>query len=156
MSDIERIMVLSRTTKYCQKAVHYGIQLAKKYEAELYVVHSVHNPFGLEGWNIPLPSLPDLESEYNLMQKEAKNDLDEMINNEAAAGLRIQAIIAEGEITKEALKIVEEKKIDLLIVRAHQEGRLERFLFGYGNENLIRRLPCTILLVKDEPKAVTL
>jgi nucleotide-binding universal stress UspA family protein len=65
-------------------------------------------------------------------------------------------IIAEGEITKEVLKIVEEKKIDLLIVRAHQEGRLERFLFGYGNENLIRRLPCSILLVKDEPKAVTL
>jgi universal stress protein A len=153
VSDIERIVVLSRTTKYCQKAVHYGIQLARIHEAELHVVHYIHDPFGLEGWNIPLPSLADLEDEYKRLQEEAKRDLDEMINKEAAAGLPVEVIVIEGEMIKELSKFVKDKKIDLLIVRAHQEGRLEHFLYGHSNEKLIRMLPCSVLLVKDEPKA---
>ena len=49
MEDVKRILVISRMTKYCKKAVHYGVSLAKKYEAELYVIHVIHNPFGYEG-----------------------------------------------------------------------------------------------------------
>ena len=41
--DIKRILVVSRMTKYCQKAVHYGISLSRKYGAELYVIHVIHN-----------------------------------------------------------------------------------------------------------------
>ncbi len=50
MDDIKRILVVSRLTANCRKAVHYGISLAKEYDAALLVIHVVHNPFGLEGW----------------------------------------------------------------------------------------------------------
>ena len=33
---------------------------------------------------------------------------------------------------------------------AHQENRLEHFLFGRINEAIIRRMPCSILLVRQE------
>jgi len=36
------ILVVSRDTKYCGKAVHYGVSLSRKYGAELYVIHVVH------------------------------------------------------------------------------------------------------------------
>ena len=49
MEDIKRILVLSRSTKHCRKAVHYGIALAKTYVADLYVVHIFHDTFSLEG-----------------------------------------------------------------------------------------------------------
>ena len=52
MGDINRILVVSRSTKHCQKAVLYGVSLAQKYGAELFVVHVRHNPFRLEGWNL--------------------------------------------------------------------------------------------------------
>ena len=153
MQDINRIMVLSRTTKHCHKAVHYGISMARKFEAELYVVHSLHNPFGLDGWNIPLPSLPDLQEEYKRMQEEARHDIDVMIKAESAAGLPIEVIITEDEIVKRIIELVKEKKIDLLIMRAHQEWWLEHVFFGRGNEKLIRAMPCSILMIKDEPRA---
>jgi nucleotide-binding universal stress UspA family protein len=38
-----------------------------------------------------------------------------------------------------------------LIMLAHEEGRMEHFLFGRSNEELIRQLPCSIFLVKKEP-----
>lgn len=150
MEDVKRILVLSRSTNHCQKAVHYGISLAKALGAELFVVHNVHNFFGAEGWNIPLPSLSDLHNQYQKMQTEVRKELDAMIEKEAAAGLPIEVDIIEGEFVKDALKMVKEKNIDLIITRAHQEGWLEHALFGRDNEKLIRELPCSIILVKDE------
>jgi nucleotide-binding universal stress UspA family protein len=154
MNDIERILVVSRSTKHCQKAVHYGVSLAKKFEAELYVLHVIHNPFGLEGWALPIPSLQVLEEEYERIQQEARSDLDKMIESETTEGLSVHVMIGHGEPQEEVMRVVEEKKIDVLIMLAHQEGRIEHFLFGRGNDEIMRRLPCSILLVKKEPEPV--
>jgi universal stress protein A len=151
MEDIKKILVVSRMTKYCQEAVHYGISLSRKYGAELLIIHVVHNPFGLEGWNLPTVSLSE---EYENILKDAKKDLDNIIRHEKGLGLPIRELIKTGEPTKEILKTVGEEKIDLLIMLAHEEGRLEHFLFGRSNEELVRKMPCTILLVKKEPQPV--
>ena len=151
MDDINRILVVSRMTRHCREAVHYGISLARKYGAELFIIHVVHNPFGLEGWNLPVFSL---EKEYQNLLKEAKADLDRIVRLEQGKGLPIKELIREGEPTAEILKTVEEEKIDLMIMLAHQEWRLEHFLFGRSNEELIRKMPCSIMLVKQEPKPV--
>ena len=39
MEDVKRILVMSRSTKDCKKAVHYGISLAKTYGAQLSILH---------------------------------------------------------------------------------------------------------------------
>jgi len=151
MEDYKRILVVSRMSKYCREAVHYGISLARKYDAELSILHVVHNPFGLEGWNLPMVSL---EQEYKKIIEEAKADLDRIIREEKAKGLPIKELIKTGDPTEEVLKVVKEEKIDLLVMLAQEEWRLEHLLFGRGNEELIRKMPCSILLVKNEPKAV--
>jgi len=151
MGDLNRILVVSRMTKYCQKAVHYGISLSRQYEAELYIIHVVHNPFGLAGWNLPIFSL---EEQYQNILKQAKEDLDRIIAQEKAKGLPIQELIKEGKPNKEILKLIEKENIDLIIMLAHEEGQLEHFLFGRDNEELIRKMPCSILLVKKEPEPI--
>ncbi|GFE62764.1 universal stress protein [Geobacter sp. AOG2] len=151
MEDFKRILVVSRMTMYCREAVHYGISLARKYNAELSILHVVHNPFGIEGWNLPIVSL---EAEYQKLFEEAKADLDRIIREEKAKGFPIRELIKSGDPTEEVLKTVKDEKIDLLILLAHEEGRIEHFLFGRSNEELIRRMPCSIMLVKKEPKAI--
>jgi universal stress protein A len=146
MDDIKRILVVSRLTTHCRKAVHYGVSLSKKYGASLYVMHIAHNPFGLEGWN-----LPPFERDFGIMLQKSKEDIDAAINAERATGMVIEEIIKEGEPTTVVLKVVKEEHIDLIIMLAHEEGRLEHFLFGRSNEELVRRMPCAILLVKKEP-----
>jgi universal stress protein A len=151
MGDLNRILVVSRMTKYCQEAVHYGVSLSRQYEAELYIIHVVHNPFGLAGWNLPIFSL---EEQYQNILKQAKEDLDRIIAQEKAKGLPIQELIKEGKPNKEILKLIEKENIDLIIMLAHEEGQLEHFLFGRDNEELIRKMPCSILLVKKEPEPI--
>jgi len=144
---LERILVVSRMSKNCQKAVHAGISLAHKYGAELYVMHVLHDPFGLGGWNLPQVSV---EENYQSVREEVKADLAALLASEATEGLKVHELIRDGEPTAEIIKVVEEEKINLLVMLAHEEGRLEHFLFGRSNEALIRKMPCSILMVKDE------
>jgi len=149
MEDVNRILVVSRMTTYCRKAVHYGISLSKRYNASLYIMHVVHNPFGLEGWN--LPPLPSLVTDYSILLNKSKDDIDAAINAERAQGMGIKELIREGEPTEVILSVVKEENIDLIIMLSHEEGRMEHFLFGRSNEEIIRKMPCSIFLVKKEP-----
>jgi universal stress protein A len=148
MDDIKRILVVSRSTKHCRKAVHYGISLAKQYNAKLYVMHVIHDPFSLEGWNLPIPSL---EQEYKKLVKTTREEIDRIIKSERADGLEVTEWIREGKPTDEIIAAVKEEKIDLVILSAHEEGRLEHFLFGRTVEELTRKMPCSILLVNYNP-----
>jgi universal stress protein A len=148
MQDVNRILVVSRSTKHCQKAVHYGISLAQKYGAKLFVLHVMHNPFMLEGWNLGIPSL---QMEYERLKQTFRQDIDHIIAGEKMKGLAITAVMKEGNPFEEIIKMVKEENIDLLILLAHEEGHIEHFLFGRDNEELIRKMPCSIMLVKKEP-----
>lgn len=151
MAEIDRILVVSRSTKYCEKAVHYGVSLARQYNAELFVLHVEHNPFGTKGWSLPIVSL---EEDYKRLLQEAKKDLGRIIAQEKTAGLPIREMIVAGEPTKEIIKVVEEENIDLLVLLAHEEWHLEHFLFGRTNRELVRKMPCSIFLVKKDPEPV--
>ena len=149
MEEVNRILVVSRMTTYCRKALHYGISLSKRYGASLYIIHVVQNPCGLEGWN--LPPLPSLVTDYPILFRKSKEDIDAAIKAEREQGMEIKELIREGEPTEVILSVVKDEDIDLLIMLAHEEGRMEHFLFGRSNEELIRKLPCSIFLVKKEP-----
>ncbi len=144
-----KILVICRDTKFSQKAVDCGVSLARKYAASLTVLHVVHDPFGMEGWNLPFLAVED---DYKKVLEEAKSDLQRMIAAEKAKGLEIRELVREGEPAREILKVIEEERIDLLVMLGHEEGRLEHFLFGRSNDDLIRKMPCSILLVKEESK----
>jgi nucleotide-binding universal stress UspA family protein len=148
MDDVKRILVVSRSTKHCGKAVHYGISLAKNYHAKLYVLHVLHDPFSYEGWNLPIPSL---KQEYEKLVQKAREDIDRIIKSEQADGLEITEWVRDGKPVDEILKVVKDEKIDLMIMSAHEEGRLEHYLFGRTVEELTRKMPCSIFLVTYNP-----
>ncbi len=151
MDDVKRILVVSRMTKDCQKAVHYGVSLANRYSAELYVIHVLYDPFTFGDWNLPIPSI---EEAYQKALDESKSELDRIIGVEKKKGMRIHEMVRGGHPTKEILKVVADDKIDLIVMISHEEGKLEHFLFGRTNDAIVRKMPCSILMVKKEPEPV--
>ena len=148
MDDIKRIMVVSRSTKNCKKALHQGISLARQNKSKLYVLHVIHDPFSLEGWNLPVPSL---KQEYENLVKKTREDIDRIIKSEQAEGLQITEWIREGKPVEEVIAAVKEEKIDLIVMSVHEEGRFEHYLFGRAVEELTRKMPCSIFLVNYNP-----
>jgi universal stress protein A len=152
MNNIKRILVVCGLTSRCGPVVRAAVDQARKFGADLYVAHIIHNPFGIEGWNLPLPSL---EEDLRRLLEKTRKDMDALVAEEKQQGMAVKELIREGKPVEEIEKIVRDEKIDLLVLPAHQESRLEHLLFGRDNEDVIRRMPCSILLVKREPKAVT-
>ncbi len=145
MEDFKKILVVGYSLKYCKNLYETGINLARKYHADLYVLYSIHDPFNVEGWNLPIPSL---EKEFQYMVDDAKNKLDHLLGAERKNGLKITEWIKEGKPAVEIEKAVREENIDLIVLPAHAEGRFEHFLFGHDADRVIRSLPASILLVK--------
>ncbi len=144
MDDIRRILVVIRSSENFQKAVHYGIVLAKRHKSKLYVIIAIHNPFGFERWNVPLPFHAIHEEEYRYVKQEAKKDLDEMIKAEKADSVHIEVLVYTGQmVNKEISRVLEQNKIDLLIMCSHKKWRLEHFLFGGIKKEIIEKMPCS-------------
>lgn len=64
--------------------------------------------------------------------------------------MSIKELIREGNPVEELLKTVKEENIDLLIMLAHEEGHMEHFFFGSSCEEIVRKMPGSVFLVKKE------
>jgi universal stress protein A len=148
MEDINRIVAVSWVTQYCKETVHSAVSLATKYDAELTVIHVI-DTFWFQGWSVPMKSQEEERLKYI---ERMKAELDSIVNREKKAGLKIKTIVKEGDPVEEILKFIEKEKIDLVILRAHEESRIEHFLVGGSNDAIIRKMPCSIYLLKNEPK----
>lgn len=148
MNEYKRMLVVSRMIQSSRKAIQVGVSLAHKFGAELYVIHSVFDPFSLKGWSLGNLAL---KNDYEKILVDAKRDLSALIASESSKGLAIKELVRQGEPTADILKTIEQEKIDLLVMHAHEEGQLEDLFFNRSNDELARKMPCSILLVKQEP-----
>jgi len=127
------------------KVLKTGISLARKYDAKLHLLHILHDPFGLDGWNLPVPSF---EEEYKKMVADTREKLHRMVQAQKAEGLVVNELIENSTPVDALQRMVEKEHIDLILMLGHKEGRIEHFLFGKTNDAIIRSLPATLMLVK--------
>lgn len=150
MKHPERVLVVCLCTKRSLDAVQWGVSFARNYGAELFVTHIVHNPFGLEGWNLPLSSAKTIDDEFTKLLEQSRKDLQDYIETEDTEGLTIHESVLQGEPVQEIIKFISEKNIELMVMTAHEQGYLEHMLRGHDIRELIRKMPCSMFLVKRE------
>lgn len=146
MDIIKNILVVSWLTPNCSNTIQFGISLSSKYQAELSVIH-VTDTTWLKGWNIPMVSM---EEERKRELEKNKENLHKLISIENKKDRIIKEFVREGIPSEVILKLIKEENIDLLILRSQEETRLERLLVGGSNDEIIRAMPCSIFLVKQE------
>jgi nucleotide-binding universal stress UspA family protein len=149
LEDVKRILVVSRSTEECKKAFHYGVSIAKAFHAELSILHIEYDPFARVGLHY-LASLGRFQEEYQAREKQIRGEIDAMIRDEKAVGMAITEIVEQGEPVEQTMEAVKKNRTDLIIMAAHEEGRIERVIYGRSAHELLRRLPCSLMLVKGE------
>ncbi|KUG22343.1 uspa [hydrocarbon metagenome] len=145
MDLFKHILVVSWLTKHCENTIKFGVSLSRKYETELSVVHVMDTKL-LQGWSIPMVSI---EQEHKRDMEKRRGELHKIISAEKEKGQNIKEFVKEGNPSDVILQLIEEEKIDLLILRMHEQSPLERMLVGGGNDEIIRAKPCSIFLVKQ-------
>ena len=148
MDTFKNILVVSRSTENCIKVLETGISMARNCNAKLHVLHVIYDPYYYNGWNFPFSTFNE---EIEKLSERAREEIAEIIRAEKAEGMDIEETIKYGKPIDEIQRIVEAEGVDLILMQAHEEGRLEHFLFGRTNEDVIRHMPATLMLVKARP-----
>jgi nucleotide-binding universal stress UspA family protein len=156
MKLFESILVVSRMNPYSGKTIKTGISLARKYSAKLYVLHLVSSRMDFitpDAAGI----FPDAQyTGYLNSQQAVRKQLENIIAVETGSGFPIKELVSELDSISEIERVVREENVDLILTNAHREGRLEHALFGGENDAMIRTMPCSILLVKEEPESLNM
>ncbi len=148
MEEVKRILVVSGLTESCRRAIRYGCSLARRYGAELAVVHMVRqNPFELSGGRVPTDTV---EHDYEVYLREALEHLDRVTVSREGGGPSIRRIARFGHPSKEIAKLVREERFDLVVLPARPEGGLGSHPEAREVGELVRDLPCSVLLVREE------
>jgi nucleotide-binding universal stress UspA family protein len=64
------------------------------------------------------------------------------------AGLTLRHLLTEGSPAKVVEEVVREQHVDLVVLGTHGRTGLDRLLMGSIAEEILRRCPCPVLIVK--------
>jgi len=153
-----KIMLLLSFLRRSPQCIELALQIAAERQAELIVLFvlneevmtKVTKKLTEDGWIGGKPSeqfLAALRQEY---REQAQAKIQEV---EAAARLKkisVRSFSREGNLVEEALALLAQEKIDLVIVTRRKRSRLSRFLFGSAVADLMMQAPCPVKVIDEE------
>ena len=140
----KNILVPSDFSECSSQAPRYGLELARKFDATLHLVHVVQDPatqpWAAEGFAIPL-----LEVTEEWL-KEAETRLTASVPEAERPRVRVSSLL--GAVYAEVLRYAQNEEIDLIVMGTHGRGGVSHLLLGSIAEKMVRRSPCPVLTVR--------
>lgn len=144
MMNLKRILVPTDFSECSDAALRYGVELARKFGASLYLLHVIQDPatqpWAAEGYIVPLLDAVDQ------WQKDAQKRLETSIPEADRAKAIFSCVIASP--FAEILRYAAANEIDLIVMGTHGRGGVSHALLGSIAERVVRRAPCPVLTVR--------
>jgi len=146
---LRRILVPVDFTETSDRALGYAIELARKFEATITVMHA---------YQIPVYGFPDAAyitaSEIaTQISNAAQTRLDAIIETNKTSGVQMNAILRDGVPWEEVNNVAAETHADLIIIGTHGRRGLARALLGSVAENVIRTSTVPVLVIHGPREA---
>ena len=140
MIPIKNILHPTDFSKPSDYALRFACALARDYQARLVLLHVVEPPVyhGELGMTIPLS-----DDFYAWLKKR----LDRLVS--ADCGVPVTTILAEGDASREILRIALEQECDLIVLGTHGRTGLSRVLLGSVAECVTRHSRVPVLTLKN-------
>jgi nucleotide-binding universal stress UspA family protein len=142
---IERILFPTDFSEGAAHALRYAVDLTKRYNAKLYVLHVIYDFTKATGSHIPHISADEL---YKEMNEWAIKEIDKSCIEDIRELPDVDKKVLEGIPYEEIINYAEKEKIDMIVIGTYGRSGLERFIFGSTAERVVRRAPCAVLTVR--------
>lgn len=144
MTPIASILVPSDFSRASQQAMHLGSRLAFKLGAKLTAAHIIPS-FTASNYAFP----GDTAEFERQALAEARKTLPLEIPEQFRERLDTRTVIKSGDVRDELLRIVNNERVDLVVMGTHGRSALGRFFLGSTTESLLRRMPVPVLTTSD-------
>jgi len=138
----KRILVPLENTQTDLAIIEHVVQLARHDGASLVLIH-VADGFAAR-------NLKHLELRESEEMKRDRAYLNETAARLAAEGLQVDAVLANGDPTKEITEAAEREKCDLIAMATHGHRWVKDLLFGSVAESVRHRTLVPVLMVRQQ------
>jgi universal stress protein A len=143
---MQRILVAVDFSEYSQRALDDAVALARKFGAELHLVHC-YEVQAVEAMGTPYGVVVP-ESYERAIREAAVARLTEWRDKVTAQGVRAEQHLVIDRPSQGIVTLAEKLPADLIVVGTYGLTGLKHVLLGSVAERVIRRAPCPVLTVK--------
>jgi nucleotide-binding universal stress UspA family protein len=136
---LNRILVPVDFSECSDKALEYALSFAREFKAELTLLHVLQPcPPAAEMYPMPVGSLSQSQADLDALR--------EMVGS----SVRCKTLVRSGTPHAQIVNAAKELEIDLIIISTHGHTGVTRAILGSTTEQVVRRAPCPVLVVRRE------
>lgn len=145
--SVNQIVCCTDFSDHAEHAFQTALDLARRYDARLYVVHVlplVVNPM-LTDTELMLPEHPDENMVVSLNKR-----MQEVYGKRIPDTLKCELVVRDGHVSTEIIRFIEETDSDLAVVGAFGLSGMGLVLFGSVAKRISHKAPCSVMIVRDK------
>ena len=144
MSSIQRLLVAVDFSDHSNHALEMAMDFAKKFGAELHIIHAFHLPVPLvTPYEVAVPDAFIQEA-----RDAAARKLEKALHKVAAEGIKAESHLAEVPAAPAIANMAEKLGADLIVMGTHGHTGIKHLLMGSVAERTLRLAPCSVLTVR--------
>jgi nucleotide-binding universal stress UspA family protein len=138
--SVKKILVPVDFSDCSKKALQYAVPFAKKFGAELELLHVVE----------PYPPIPEMGPVEMETLQDAKTSLLALCRT--ISDLKTHGTLRTGTPANEIVVCARELGIDLIVMSTHGHTGLTRMFLGSTAEKVVRHAPCPVLSLHESER----
>jgi universal stress protein A len=149
MPRLKKILVPVDYSDCSRVAMEYALFLAKRFDAEVEVLHVVEMPLHGEEQTVVRPDTgkEQLLSEL-LMQEAVKTETEFFAPFARDATIPIERRLLKGRPGKVIVEAATQRGADLIVMGTHGRSGFERLIMGSVTERVLRSAHCPVVVVR--------
>jgi nucleotide-binding universal stress UspA family protein len=144
MITLKTILVPSDFSECSEAALRYGLELARRFDARLHLLHVVQDPltqpWAAEGFSAPL---------FDMVEKWQKDAQARLVASIPLADIgRVTVTSTVAWPYAEILRYANQHGVDLIVMGTHGRSGVSHVLLGSIAEKVVRHAPCPVLTIR--------
>lgn len=153
----EKILVPLDGSEHSLKALNVAIQIAKKFESKLTLIHVysvtirpiiMPEPTTLSPPGVPIMTPLEISKVAEAAREVGNRILGDGEEKAKAEGVQVEKILAEGHVVQEIIRAAKEGNYDLIVIGARGISRVREMLLGSVTDGVIHHVSCPVLVIK--------
>ena len=133
---------------YAGEILEYAVAMAKKFDAELHLIHVIPNLNYFTPYESFLTPENLVAIERNI-EKDVAEDFDKLTKD---LDIPVKRVVKTGVTFLEIIDYVKEAGIELVVMGTHGRTGIEHILIGGVAEKVVRKSPCPVLTIRPRDK----
>ena len=143
---LKNILFTTDFSQASRNALPVALAFARRYQSNLFIANVIEEtPVA----SIPMDVMPpDIEHD----RQRAEKRMNEFLKFHSLQGVKSEIIVEPGFVWPLVEKIVEDRKIDMVILGTHGRGAIQRLFMGSVAEQIFRHASCPVLTIGPHVK----